>query len=104
MHLRIIDNTSSVEDKMQFHQLQHIWTNQLSSLGQVVDVLSDSAYVRRRSNIKGVLKYLCKSNEYDFTPIIEKIVLWGEKLSNFRCNMLSTKSFIREWDKKEFVY
>ena len=38
-------------------------------------MLSDSTYVRRKSNIKGVLKYLCKSAEYDFNPIIEKIVL-----------------------------
>lgn len=35
--------------------------------------LSDSTYVRRRSNIKKMMEYLTQSNEYDFTKFIDNI-------------------------------
>lgn len=35
--------------------------------------LSDSTYVRRRSNIKKMMAYLTQSNEYDFTKFIDNI-------------------------------
>lgn len=38
-------------------------------------MLSDSTYLRRKSNIKAVLNILGSSDEYDFTDFIEKIIL-----------------------------
>ncbi len=34
-------------------------------------MLSDSTYIRRRSNIKGLVDYLYKSKEYDFSSFVE---------------------------------
>lgn len=38
-------------------------------------MLSDSTYLRRKSNVKEVLNILDSSDEYDFTNFIEKIIL-----------------------------
>lgn len=38
-------------------------------------MLSDSTYLRRKSNVKVVLNILGSSDEYDFTNIVEKIIL-----------------------------
>ncbi len=38
-------------------------------------MLSDSTYLRRKSNIKAVLNILDSSDEYDFTDFVEKIIL-----------------------------
>ena len=40
---------------------------------QFLYMLSDSTYVRRKSNLKGILRYLSESTEYDFAPIIQNI-------------------------------
>lgn len=40
---------------------------------QFLYMLSDTTYIRRRSNIKCILRYLQKSSEYNFSNIIEKI-------------------------------
>ena len=40
---------------------------------QFLYMLSDTTYIRRRSNIKCILKYLQESTEYDFSNIIGKI-------------------------------
>lgn len=38
-------------------------------------MLSDSTYVRRRSNVKKMMGYLIQSDEYDFTEFIDIIEL-----------------------------
>ncbi len=38
-------------------------------------MLSDSTYLRRKSNVKEVLKILATSEEYDFTDFVGKIIL-----------------------------
>lgn len=40
---------------------------------QFLYMLSDATYIRRKSNIKCILRYLQESNEYDFSEIIDKI-------------------------------
>lgn len=37
-------------------------------------MLSDTTYIRRKSNIKSVLRFLECSKEYDFSPYVERIV------------------------------
>ena len=41
---------------------------------QFLYMLSDTTYIRRRSNIKCILKYLQESTEYDFTQMCDKII------------------------------
>lgn len=38
-------------------------------------MLSDTTYVRRRSNIKAILNILRDSKEFDFSPFVNKIIL-----------------------------
>lgn len=38
-------------------------------------MLSESTYLRRKSNVKAVLNILAISEEYDFTGFVNKIVL-----------------------------
>ena len=40
---------------------------------QFLYMLSDTTYIRRKSNIKCILRYLLDSTEYDFSEIINKI-------------------------------
>lgn len=40
---------------------------------QFLYMLSDSTYIRRKSNIKCILRYLQDSTEYDFSEIFQKI-------------------------------
>lgn len=40
---------------------------------QFLYMLSDATYIRRKSNIKCILRYLQESTEYDFSEIIDKI-------------------------------
>lgn len=40
---------------------------------QFLYMLSDATYIRRKSNIKCILRYLQESPEYDFSAIIDKI-------------------------------
>lgn len=40
---------------------------------QFLYMLSDTTYIRRKSNIKCILRYLLESTEYDFSAIIDKI-------------------------------
>ena len=40
---------------------------------QFLYMLSDSTYIRRKSNIKCILRYLLTSSEYDFSDIINNI-------------------------------
>jgi len=39
-------------------------------------MLSDSTYIRRRSNIKTILRILKESSEYDFSLILDKIIFY----------------------------
>lgn len=41
---------------------------------QFLYMLSDATYIRRKSNIKCILRYLQESNEYDFSSLIERII------------------------------
>lgn len=41
---------------------------------QFLYMLSDATYIRRKSNIKCILRYLQGSTEYDFTAITQKII------------------------------
>ena len=41
---------------------------------QFLYMLSDATYIRRKSNIKCILRYLQESTEYDFTTITQKII------------------------------
>lgn len=41
---------------------------------QFLYMLSDTTYVRRRSNIKCIMKYLQDSTEYDFAHVFDKII------------------------------
>lgn len=44
------------------------------NMRQFCYMLSDSTYVRRRSNIKSILLYLKNSDEYDFSTMFDKII------------------------------
>jgi hypothetical protein len=41
---------------------------------QFLYMLSDATYIRRKSNIKCIFRYLQESNEYDFSSLIERII------------------------------
>lgn len=40
---------------------------------QFLYMLSDTTYIRRKSNLKTILRYLASSSEYDFAALIENI-------------------------------
>lgn len=58
-----------------FTRMMQASSNGKVNLREFLYMLSDSTYVRRRSNIKKMLEYLVQSEEYDFREFVELIEL-----------------------------
>lgn len=58
-----------------FTRMMQASANGKVNMREFLYMLSDSTYVRRRSNVKKMMGYLITSKEYDFNVFIEKIDL-----------------------------
>ena len=58
-----------------FTRMMQASSNGKVNMREFLYMLSDSTYVRRRSNVKKMMGYLMSSTEYDFNLFIEKINL-----------------------------
>lgn len=61
-----------------FTRMMQASANGKVNMREFLYMLSDSTYVRRRSNVKKMMGYLITSKEYDFNVFIEKIDLQRE--------------------------
>lgn len=58
-----------------FTRMMQASVNGKVNMREFLYMLSDSTYVRRRSNVKKMMGYLIQSDEYDFTEFIDIIEL-----------------------------
>ena len=58
-----------------FTRMMQASANGKVNMREFLYMLSDSTYVRRRSNVKKMMGYLVQSDEYDFTDFIDIIKL-----------------------------
>lgn len=56
-------------------RMMQVSENSNINVREFLYILSDSTYLRRKSNVKALLNILDSLNEYDFTDFVEKIIL-----------------------------